>query len=101
MATTMTRTPFVAVAPITWGTDRPLGEPDRVIKLNDEQGTDASLREEGTTKMGLLLAVLLIALILGGLGFAVHVLWIVAVIAFVIWLIGFFVAGSSRRWYRW
>ena len=51
--------------------------------------------------MGLLLAVLLIALILGGLGFAVHVLWIVAVIAFVIWLIGFFVAGSSRRWYRW
>jgi len=51
--------------------------------------------------MFLILAVLLIALILGGLGFAVHALWIVAVIAFLIWLIGFFVRGSERRWYRW
>ncbi len=51
--------------------------------------------------MGIVLAVLLIALILGGLGFAIHVLWIVAGIALVIWLIGFMVAGHERRWYRW
>ena len=51
--------------------------------------------------MGLILAVLLIVLIFGAVGFAVHVLWIVAVIAFLVWLIGFFVSGAERRWYRW
>lgn len=51
--------------------------------------------------MGLLLAVLLIALLLGGLGFAAHVLWIVAVIVALVWVIGFFVRGSEARWYRW
>jgi hypothetical protein len=39
--------------------------------------------------MGLLLLVLLAALILGGLGFALHALWIIAVILFVAWLVGF------------
>jgi hypothetical protein len=51
--------------------------------------------------VGLVIAVLLLALILGGLGFAIHFLWILAVIAFLIWLIGFFVAGTERRWYHW
>ena len=57
--------------------------------------------------MLLILAVLLLALILGGLGFAVHVLWWVALIVLVIWVVGFLVrtaegAGSRRRrWYRW
>jgi hypothetical protein len=52
--------------------------------------------------MGLLLAVLLIALILGGVGFAVHALWIVAVIVAVVWLLGFAMrSGESARWYRW
>ncbi len=46
--------------------------------------------------MGPLLILLVIALILGGLGFAVHVLWIVAVIVFVIWLVGF-VLGTGRK----
>jgi hypothetical protein len=55
----------------------------------------------------LILAVLLIALILGGLGFAVHVLWWIALIVLAIWLLGFLFrtaesAGSRRgRWYRW
>jgi hypothetical protein len=55
----------------------------------------------------LILAVLLIALILGGLGFAVHVLWWIALIVLAIWLLGFLfrtaeTAGSRRRrWYRW
>jgi uncharacterized protein YacL len=51
--------------------------------------------------VGLVIAVLLLAVILGGLGFAIHFLWILAVIAFLIWLIGFFVAGTERRWYHW
>jgi hypothetical protein len=56
--------------------------------------------------MGVILLVLLLALLLGGLGFAVHALWIVAVIVFVAWLIGFGVAqgagsGGKARWYRW
>lgn len=56
--------------------------------------------------MGVILLVLLLALILGGLGFAVHVLWIVAAIVFVAWLVGFALArgegaGGRARWYRW
>ena len=52
--------------------------------------------------MGAVLLVLLLALILGGLGFAVHVLWWVALVVLAIWLIGFFVRGTSgARWYRW
>jgi hypothetical protein len=52
--------------------------------------------------MGLVLAVLLLALILGGVGFAIHALWWVAVILLVLWIIGFFVRGvEGARWYRW
>lgn len=52
--------------------------------------------------MGLVLLILLLALILGGLGFAVHVLWWVALIVFAIWIIGFFVrTAEGGRWYRW
>jgi hypothetical protein len=56
--------------------------------------------------MGVLLVVLLVALLLGGLGFAAHVLWIAALIVFVFWVAGFALArgesaGSRRRWYRW
>ena len=57
--------------------------------------------------MGIILLVLLLALILGGLGFAVHVLWWIALIVLAIWLLGFLFrtaegARSRRgRWYRW
>ncbi len=56
--------------------------------------------------MALILAVLVIALILGGLGFAVHVLWWIALVVLVIWLLGFALRGASAagprgRWYRW
>jgi hypothetical protein len=57
--------------------------------------------------MFIILAVLLLALILGGLGFAIHVLWWVALVVLVIWLVGFLFraaegAGTRRhRWYRW
>lgn len=58
--------------------------------------------------MGIVLLVLLLALILGGLGFAVHVLWWIALAVLVIWLLGFLVRagegagrGGRGRWYRW
>jgi hypothetical protein len=56
--------------------------------------------------VGIILAVLLIALILGGLGFAVHVLWWIALVVLVLWLLGFVFrsgasAGPRGRWYRW
>jgi membrane protein YdbS with pleckstrin-like domain len=55
--------------------------------------------------MGIILLVLLLAIILGGLGFAIHILWWIALAILVIWLFGFLVRvgeGSTRgRWYRW
>jgi hypothetical protein len=39
--------------------------------------------------MLLMLLALLIILIVAGAGFAVHVLWFVALVAFIIWAIGF------------
>jgi hypothetical protein len=55
--------------------------------------------------VAVILLVLLLALILGGLGFAVHVLWWIALAVLVLWGIGFLVRmgeGTTRsRWYRW
>ena len=55
--------------------------------------------------MGLILVVLLLALLFGGLGFILHVLWLVAVVVLVLWLVGFAVgrgaSAGSRGWYRW
>ena len=52
--------------------------------------------------MGALLLVLLLALILGGIGFAVHILWWVAILVLVVWVLGFVFRGSGGgRWYRW
>ncbi|WP_371681054.1 hydrophobic protein [Streptomyces sp. NBC_01276] len=50
-----------------------------------------------------LLLVLLLALILFGAGFAVKILWWVAIAVLAPWLIGFVACpkGSSGRWYRW
>jgi hypothetical protein len=53
--------------------------------------------------MALILVVLLLALLLGGLGFAVHVLWWIAIAVLVVWLLGFVIrsAEGGGRWYRW
>jgi hypothetical protein len=54
-----------------------------------------------------LLVLLLILALLGGLGFAAHFLWIILVVALVIWALGFLIGGveagaGRRRWYgRW
>jgi uncharacterized membrane protein YecN with MAPEG domain len=61
---------------------------------------------QGRKPVVALIALILILAILGGLGFAVHLLWIVLVVALVLWLVGFFVGGVAdatgggrRRWY--
>ena len=52
--------------------------------------------------MALLLLILLLALLFAGLGFAVHVLWVIAVIFAIFWLAGFaFRSGEGSRWYHW
>lgn len=57
--------------------------------------------------MLLILLVLLLALVLGGVGFVLHALWIAAGVVLVIWLLGFVVraaegtGGRKARWYRW
>ncbi|HEX3687635.1 MAG TPA: hypothetical protein VHU60_08620 [Gaiellaceae bacterium] len=48
-----------------------------------------------------LLLVLLLALLLFGVGFALKFLWIVAAIVLALWLIGFLARGPEARWYRW
>jgi hypothetical protein len=57
--------------------------------------------------MLILLLVLLLALILAGAGFALHLLWWIAIIVLVIWVLGFLFraaegsGGRRGRWYRW
>jgi hypothetical protein len=53
--------------------------------------------------MPIIVAVLLLAVLLFGIGFALHVLWWIALIVLVLWLLGFVLRGPQRshRWYRW
>ncbi len=52
--------------------------------------------------MFLILLILILALLLGGLGFAIHALWWIALVVLVVWLVGFLVRrGEGARWYRW
>jgi hypothetical protein len=53
-----------------------------------------------------ILLVLLLALVLFGAGFALEVLWWIAIAVLVVWLLGFLLrgptaAGGRGRWYRW
>jgi hypothetical protein len=47
--------------------------------------------------MGLILVVLLLALLFGGLGFIYPLLWIVALVLFVGWVLGFSRSRSHAR----
>lgn len=51
--------------------------------------------------MGALILFLLITVVLFGAGFAMRVLWWVALALAVVWLIGLFARAPDRRWYRW
>jgi hypothetical protein len=46
--------------------------------------------------MGIILVLLILAILFGAVGFAIHVLWIVAVICLVLWLVGL-VTGVGRK----
>jgi hypothetical protein len=48
-----------------------------------------------------LIAVLLVAALLFGVGFAANFLWILAAVVLVLWLVGFVARGSDAAWYRW
>ncbi|TJZ44500.1 hydrophobic protein [Streptomyces piniterrae] len=53
-----------------------------------------------------LLLVLLLILILFGAGFALKVLWWIAIAVLIVWLLGFVFRGAAAggrrgRWYRW
>ena len=53
----------------------------------------------------IILLALLLVVIFAGLGFALHVLWIVAVVLFVFWFIGLALgrgeSAGNHRFYRW
>jgi hypothetical protein len=44
-----------------------------------------------------LVVLLLLALVLFGIGFAIKFLWIVAAIVFAVWLVGFLGRGTNAR----
>jgi hypothetical protein len=55
-----------------------------------------------------LIVLLLLLAVLGGFGFAAHVLWFILLVAVALWVLGFFIGGvdsavgGRRRWYgRW
>jgi hypothetical protein len=70
-------------------------EGSAVFKAEPENGTPA--RVKGGVKMLLLILLAIIALVAFGVGFVFHWLFIVAIIAAVIWLISLFTGGFGRR----
>jgi hypothetical protein len=57
-------------------------------------------QHEREFEMGLILLALLVVLLFAGLGFALHLLWIIAAVLLVVWIIGFLVSGAEHSWYR-
>lgn len=53
----------------------------------------------------LLLLAFLLVLLFFGLGFALHLLWIIAVVLLVLWVVGFAIgrgeSSGRHRFYRW
>jgi type IV secretory pathway TrbD component len=61
----------------------------RTVSMGDAKAS----REEN---VGLILIILVLALLFGVLGFALHVLWIIAAVLLVCWLVGL-ALGHGRR----
>jgi hypothetical protein len=51
--------------------------------------------------MCVLLGFLFLTALLFGLGFALHVLWWIAIVALVFWLVGLAFRPRGGRWYYW
>ncbi len=52
----------------------------------------------------IVLAILLLVLLLLGLGFTAHLLWVVAAIVFVVWIVGLLLGRASsgrHHFYHW
>jgi len=69
-------------------------------EAEDADGGVRTGRQGEVDHMGVVLLVLLLVLIFAGLGFALHLLWIIAAVLLVIWIIGFLVSGAEHSWYR-
>jgi hypothetical protein len=50
-----------------------------------------------------LVVLLLLLVVLGGGGFALHLLWLILIVALALWAVGFLMRGAegTGRWYRW
>ena len=89
------------------GAWRRFGDGRRRETLSQGRGNKpeaTSSETKGEVGMVPLLVLVLILAIFGGLGFAIHVLWYVLIVAILLWLIGFFIGsvpagGGGRRWY--
>jgi len=54
------------------------------------------------TAVGCLIALFLAAaVVFAGFGFVVHLLWVVAILFFIFWLVGFAFGRGQRRGGRW
>jgi Flp pilus assembly protein TadB len=66
-----------------------------------EEGCQKKDARRRRPAVGALVLVLLLTLILFGLGFTLKVLWWVALVLAVVWLIGVVRPAQGRRFYRW
>lgn len=68
----------------------------------DRERPRLGIRKDDTL---VLLLAFLVVLLMFGLGFAIHLLWIAAVIFLAVWLVGFALgrgeSAGSHRFYRW
>jgi hypothetical protein len=51
--------------------------------------------------LAIILTALLLVILLFGAGSALHALYLLAGIALIVWLVGWWVHPTSGRWYRW
>lgn len=81
------------------------GRPARGSACADRSDCADKARAAPTTEVlqvviALLLFLILIAILFGA-GVALHALWWIAIIALVLWVIGFFARPRGGRWYYW
>jgi hypothetical protein len=93
------RKPAMKGRALVWQRRRPASRSPRVARV---------ISRVNRSPITVIFAALVLVLVLGGLGFAIHALWWLALIALVVWLLGFFLrVGETiakpprRRWYYW